>query len=195
MSQEIEIEFKNILTKDEFNQLKTHFTIHDSDFSLQENHYFDTPLFSLKNHGAALRIRQKQDHYVLTLKEPVDVGLLETHQLLSNKEAKYMMKTGLILDGSVKDQLVNLGIVPDQLTYFGSLVTDRAEKKVDEGLIVLDHSRYLSVEDYELEFEVKEKDIGKQAFLKILEELGIPIRPTKNKIRRFYDLKYHSEKS
>ncbi|MFC0271963.1 CYTH domain-containing protein [Metabacillus herbersteinensis] len=195
MSQEIEIEFKNILTKEEFIQLKTHFTLHNSDFSLQENHYFDTPLFSLKNHGAALRIRQKQDNYVLTLKEPADIGLLETHQFLSNEEAKYMMKTGLILDGPVKDQLVSLGIAPDQLTYFGSLVTDRAEKKVEEGLIVLDHSRYLSVEDYEVEFEVKEEEAGKQAFLKILKELSIPIRPTKNKIRRFYDQKYHSEKS
>ena len=60
MKQEIEIEFKNIITQEEFKQLLYTFSIKDEDFITQENHYFDTETFSLKNNGCALRIRKKK---------------------------------------------------------------------------------------------------------------------------------------
>lgn len=56
MTQEIEIEFKNIVTEEEFNTLCKSFSIEV--FTKQVNHYFETPDFSLKA-GSALRIRHK----------------------------------------------------------------------------------------------------------------------------------------
>ena len=48
MSQNIEIEFKNMLTKEEFIQKKSDFQVKSSDFVKQENDYFDTLDFALK---------------------------------------------------------------------------------------------------------------------------------------------------
>lgn len=190
MSQEIEIEFKNLLTKDEYYKIKETFKIEEHDFFDQENHYFDTPEFSLKAIGAALRIRRKQNKFVMTLKEPATVGLLETHQTLSDEMADSMMKTGELVNGEVVDRLLQLDLDVNKITYFGSLSTRRAEKNFQNGLIVLDHSRYLTVEDYELEYEAKNEEIGKKVFHQLLDDLHIPIRLTKNKIRRFYEQKY-----
>ncbi|HZH58388.1 MAG TPA: CYTH domain-containing protein [Metabacillus sp.] len=190
MSQEIEIEFKNLLTKDEFIKIKETFQLKDEQFFLQENHYFDTPEFSLKELGAALRIRKKHNQFFLTLKEPAEVGLLETHQIITEEAAQNMLKTGEFDDGQVTERLTSLGIDKKDMTYFGTLATLRAEKNYQNGLLVIDHSRYLNKEDFELEFEVTDEQEGKRVFHDLLKELNIPIRETKNKIRRFYEQKY-----
>lgn len=191
MSQEIEIEFKNLLTEAEFQKVKAAFQIEDKEFILQENHYFDTPQFSLKELGSALRIRKKEEQFVVTLKEPANIGLLETHQLITEEEAFAMIKTGKIKAGQIVERLLHLGVDANTLSYFGTLTTSRAEKKYRNGLLVLDHSRYLSVEDFELEYEVQDEDTGKITFAELLKNLDIPVRHTKNKIRRFYEQKYN----
>ena len=190
MSQEIEIEFKNLLTEAEFLKIKATFQITANEFILQENHYFDTPQFSLKELGAALRIRKKREHYCLTLKEPAKVGLLETHQTITEEVAAEIIKTGKLVKGQITERLCHLGVDANEMTYFGTLATNRAEKQYRNGLLVLDHSHYLTVEDYELEYEVQNEAEGKIDFLALLNELDIPIRHTKNKVRRFYEQKY-----
>ena len=97
MTQEIEIEFKNIVTEEEFHALCKSFSIEV--FTKQVNHYFETPNFSLKEAGSALRIRHKGETYTLTLKQPAEVGLLETHQVVTENEAKMMMETNVIISG------------------------------------------------------------------------------------------------
>ncbi|MCY7811354.1 CYTH domain-containing protein [Bacillus spizizenii] len=189
MSQEIEIEFKNMLTKQEFETITAALQLTEKDFIDQKNHYFDTGSFALKQKHAALRIRRKNGEYVLTLKEPADVGLLETHQQLS--EVSDLAEFS-VPKGPVKDQLHKLQIDTDAIQYFGSLATNRAEKETEKGLIVLDHSRYLNKEDYEIEFEAADWHEGKQAFEKLLQQFSIPQRVTKNKILRFYEEKRKS---
>ncbi|AJO17582.1 CYTH domain-containing protein [Bacillus paralicheniformis] len=186
MSQELEIEFKNMLTKKEFEKIKSYYQFTSEQFVIQKNHYYDTSSFSLKEKGAALRIREKQQRYVLTLKEPAPVGLMETHQELTGKPE---FETFTIPHGPVYDCLKRLGIQPDELILFGTLATSRAEKKLPQGLIVLDHSRYLMVEDFEVEFEVTDYERGKRDFSELLKSFGIPERETKNKIIRFYEQK------
>ncbi|WP_226670599.1 CYTH domain-containing protein [Metabacillus litoralis] len=190
MSQEIEIEFKNLLTKEEFLKLKDFFDINENNFFYQENHYFDTPEFSLKELGSALRIRKKQDSYCLTLKEPAEIGILETHQIIPEKVANQLINSGQLVEGQISERLIDLGVDYNSIIYFGTLSTTRAEKEYQNGLLVLDHSQYLSTEDYELEYEVQDEAIGKVVFKNLLDELNIPIRHTKNKIRRFYEQKY-----
>ncbi|WP_243385693.1 CYTH domain-containing protein [Bacillus kexueae] len=196
MNQEIEIEFKNLLTKDEFDRFVSHFNLTDASFFTQENHYFDTPSFSLKDKGAALRIRKKNGRYTLTLKQPAPVGLLETHQPLSEQEFKVAINDSKLPQaGDVMDKLKELHIAQHDLQFFGTLTTDRAEISHEKGLIVLDWSRYLKKEDFELEFEVQDEAEGKQAFLQLLDTFNIPLRKTENKIKRFYLAKYeHSMK-
>ncbi|MEI5906542.1 CYTH domain-containing protein [Bacillus spongiae] len=186
MSQEIEIEFKNMLTKDEFNRLKHHFSIKENQFSIQVNDYFDTPTFALKQLGCALRIRKKNQKTVLTLKQPLQVGLLETHQPISNLDREHFIQSGHLPDGEVKEALLLLSSTIKKLVHFGDLQTNRAEFNYKGGLLVLDHSTYLNTQDFELEYEVQNPETGSENFLSLLDELNIPIRKSDNKIKRFY---------
>ena len=184
MTQEIEIEFKNIVTKEEFDTLCKSFSIEA--FTKQVNHYFETPDFSLKEAGSALRIRHKGETYTLTLKQPAEVGLLETHQVITADEARLMMETNTIIQGAVVDQLHTLQIPVSALTYMGSLTTERAETLFKGGTLVFDHSFYYNHDDYEIEFEVQDEEAGKAAFIHLLKQHDIPIRHTNNKVKRFF---------
>ncbi|MBH0347536.1 MULTISPECIES: CYTH domain-containing protein [Bacillus] len=184
MTQEIEIEFKNIVTEEEFNTLCKSFSIEG--FMKQVNHYFETPNFSLKEAGSALRIRHKGETYTLTLKQPAEVGLLETHQVITADEARLMMETNTIIQGAVVDQLHKLQIPVSALTYMGSLTTERAETLFEGGTLVFDHSFYYNHDDYEIEFEVQDEEAGKAAFIHLLKQHDIPIRHTNNKVKRFF---------
>ncbi|KAA0765514.1 CYTH domain-containing protein [Bacillus sp. SH5-2] len=184
MTQEIEIEFKNIVTEEEFDTLCKLFSIEV--FTKQVNHYFETPGFSLKAAGSALRIRHKGATYTLTLKQPAEVGLLETHQVVTADEARLMMETNTIIQGAVVDQLHKLQIPVSTLTYMGSLTTERAETLFEGGTLVFDHSFYYNHDDYEIEFEVQDEETGKAAFIRLLTQHNIPIRHTNNKVKRFF---------
>jgi len=187
MTQELEIEFKNLLTKEEFSDLCLYFNLSDEKFITQENHYFDTPTFSLKEKGAALRIRQKKQKNILTLKEPAEIGLLETHQPLNTEEVEIALQSSILpKSGPVIERLTYLNINIESIQYFGSLTTNRAETHYKNGLLVLDHSRYLNKEDFEVEFEVQDEKLGKKQFHSLLQMHSIPLRKTENKIKRFY---------
>lgn len=189
MSQNIEIEFKNILLKEEFLLLIHHFSIKESQFFDQENHYFDTPNFSLKEQNSALRIREKNGQYEMTLKQPAKEGLLETNQLLSMEEALIALSGGGLPAGTVSEMIANMSISYAKLTYFGSLKTKRVEFTYHNGLLVLDHSSYLNKEDFEVEYEVENYREGDQVFHQLLQRFNIPVRKTDNKIKRFYQQK------
>lgn len=191
MSQNIEIEFKNMLTEEEFYLLKRYFKIEPEQFKKQINHYFDTYSFTLKDYGSALRIREKGSQFELTLKQPAQQGLLETNQMLAASQAEEALSTGKLPEGEVKDAVMKLIQNIEPLQYFGSLTTVRAEFQYMEGLLVLDHSYYLNIEDYELEYEVTNESEGYKVFSKLLEELKITVRPTDNKIKRFYVRKFN----
>jgi uncharacterized protein YjbK len=186
LSQNLEIEFKNMLTKNEYQMLIDFFQIGDEKIISQENHYFDTPSFLLKENSSALRIRQKGGKFEMTLKQPYQDGLLETNQHLSQEEATLAIQTGKLPDGKIKELVTNMNISFTEIAYFGSLVTKRAEIKYREGLLVFDHSYYLNKEDFELEYEVENYHQGKQIFFEFLEQHNIPQRKTDNKIKRFY---------
>lgn len=191
MHQEIEIEFKNLLTKEEFHLLCDRFSLSEGDFIIQENHYFDSKDFALKNKGCALRIRKKKAHYEMTLKQPVEEGLLETNETISEDEAKSIIANNRIPEGAIAKIIQEeLEIAPDSIIYFGSLSTRRAETEYEGGLLVIDHSMYLNKEDYELEYEVSNFSTGQKIFIELLKTLNIPMRQTDNKIKRFYTAKF-----
>src|SRR5699024_12529467 len=88
MLQEIEIEYKNMLTKDEYKRLLTAFPFPKIAKHLV-NYYFETKDMSLKNYRSALRIHKKNNVYYLTLKETHTKVLLETYDQLTDKDVKY----------------------------------------------------------------------------------------------------------
>jgi len=184
MPKEIEIEFKNILTAEEFRRLLQAFHLDEEDFTLQHNDYFDTPNFSLKAQHAALRIREKEGKCTLTLKQPGAFGLIETHQNIRPDEAEAIRNGRGIPGGEVQNALAGLNIDMSQLKMLGRLSTKRAEILYRDGRLAFDHSFYGTKEDYELEYEAPEAIEGEKTFLDLLNRFGIPKRPTDNKIKR-----------
>ncbi|MGG4267304.1 CYTH domain-containing protein [Peribacillus simplex] len=190
MNQHIEIEFKNLLNENEFRQLIDYFHIGASNFKSQKNHYFDTFEFHLKNLNSALRIREKNGRYELTLKQPATEGLLETNQDISKETAYAFLNQNTFPEGEIQQLIIECRINPKDFTCFGTLKTDRYEFPYKEGLLVLDHSSYVNQEDFELEYEVTDAKAGKENFLTLLETLQIPERETENKVKRFYRAKF-----
>ncbi|QKS71758.1 CYTH domain-containing protein [Paenalkalicoccus suaedae] len=189
MSQEIEIEFKQLLTYSQFEALKARYAKGAPSFP-QENHYFETEELSFATKKAALRVRAKKDRFTLTLKEPHKDGLLETHQTISKGQFDQIITTSELPTGEVLDQVtVLLGSEPS-VNYLGSLKTDRIEVELPEGIFVLDHSTYANTEDYELEFECTSKEEGRLFFESLLKEFDITHQEPLNKIQRFYEATY-----
>ncbi|OMP67089.1 CYTH domain-containing protein [Domibacillus epiphyticus] len=182
MKQEIEIEFKCLLTKGQFEKLIKAFN--PGPFILQHNHYFDTAHFSLKEAGAALRIREKHGQAEMTLKEPAETGLLESTVPLSSEEAASAL-SGQIPANDVMAAARKLA-GSDKFIHFGTLSTTRAEMEYKGGLLVFDHSSYRDQEDYEIEYEANDLS-GEQTFHSLLTKFDIEYKPAKNKIRRFYN--------
>lgn len=185
MSKELEIEFKNLLTKDEYTKLTGHFGYSAEDAVTQVNHYFDTTDFQLRAQRSALRIRQKGDLYECTLKTPAENGYFEITDQLAPSQAEAIFESRSFPAPEVAESLQEMGLDPDKLELLGALTTHRIEFPYESGLLVLDHSEYLGTEDYEVEYEVTDFKEGKERFFSCLSELGIPVRRTEKKIARF----------
>ncbi|EGS9345409.1 CYTH domain-containing protein [Listeria monocytogenes] len=194
MVKELEIEFRNLLTKEEYDTLIESFRVKEEDFFEQTNYYLDTANFRLKERHSALRIRQLDTQYQLTLKTPEARGLMETTQILGEDQASAIISGANIPVGPVRDTLKELGINHEDLQVFGSLKTIRAEKDYKKGLLVFDKNFYGSISDFDLEYEVSDYDKGKEVFDKLLKEYQITNQPAKNKVARFYHHVYENNK-
>ncbi|MBC1657722.1 CYTH domain-containing protein, partial [Listeria welshimeri] len=135
MAKELEIEFRNLLTKEEYDRLVENFRVKEDDFFEQTNYYLDTANFGLKERNSALRIRKVETQYQLTLKTPEARGLMETTQILGDDQATAIISGANIPVGQVRDMLKEIGINHEDLQVFGSLKTIRAEKDYKKGLL------------------------------------------------------------
>jgi len=185
MVQEIEIEYKTLLTKNEYNILLNALPF-SSEAIMQMNHYFETDDFSLKKHHSALRIRNKGQRYTLTLKEPHEEGILETHDELTEAEFEQWIDGKAILKPNIQKQLQAMGIETKKLHYFGALQTERRTFTQEQIIYVLDKSIYNNKVDYELEIEAPSKESGQQAFDQLKEQYPISNQQSITKIERFF---------
>ncbi|MDX1807227.1 MAG: CYTH domain-containing protein [Paenisporosarcina sp.] len=183
MSSQTEIEFKNLLTAEEFYTMREAFSLSSSDFHSQTNIYFDTTDFQLKTAKKGFRLRVVGDRNELTLKSPGDNAhtMLEVTELISNEKRDQILAQGFI-DTSIYQAFSQL---PDRVNVFGSLRTERAEVHYQGGLLVFDHSYYMQWEDFEVEYEVEDLETGRTHFYNLLKEHHIPTRKTDTKIARF----------
>ena len=76
-----EIEYKTLLTKNEYQQLLPLFSKIKA--TKQINYYIDTADFSIRDAKMALRIRTFETRAELTLKIPQQVGNMEYNQFLT----------------------------------------------------------------------------------------------------------------
>lgn len=189
MSQEIEIEYKNLLTRDEFHLLLDSMKEKESFESwTQVNYYFDSPSLDLKDHGAALRIRIFNEQSAeVTLKIPHGEHLMEFNHALTYSEGKRWVEDGsIILPLDIQDQIEKMKIDANALVYQTFMTTHRNQFRAEDYLVVLDWSEYNQAEDYELEVEATSDKKAKQIFHDILEKYNLAKRPSPSKIARAF---------
>lgn len=179
----LEIEYKTMLTKEEYQRLEILFS-HVSAIS-QTNYYFDTQEAQLKKIRFSLRIRTLPNRAEMTLKIPQDTGNLEYNHPLSIEEAKQIIRTGNFPLNPVTQLITEAGIALKDLKLLGNLTTIRRETQTPIGLMALDFSTYAQVKDYELELEVTDKIQGEKDFFDFLEKYNINFKFAKSKVARF----------
>ena len=187
MAIEKEIEFKQLLDFQNYQKIKSTYFNEMAPFE-QTNHYIDTPDLQIQSHKMALRIREKADGSLeMTLKVPQTIGLNEY-----NYETHFVPTQGdivplSVLPKDIQSILIDKQVNLEKLQVLGALTTLRFEKRLTSGLLVLDHSIYLGIEDYELEFEVSDYEKGKKEFNELLKLFNLWHEEPKNKVRRFFE--------
>ncbi|MBO0480837.1 CYTH domain-containing protein [Candidatus Enterococcus courvalinii] len=190
MAENLEIEFKTMLSQTEYQQLIAHYQLTANDFKTQTNSYFDTPDFQLKAKNCGLRIRRYEASAEYTLKTPAVSGLLETTDTLTRACADAILQSNVLpITGHVFEKLIELGIHSSQLIKTGELTTKRAEFHIKEGFLAIDQSWAENLHDYELELEVQDTTTTSADFLQFLDSFNLPYRPAKNKISRMIEAK------
>lgn len=181
----VEIEFKNLLTKVEYEKifdtlnLETAPTIHNA------NYYYDDALESLKLANAALRIRHTNTKSEMTLKIKKEKGNIEINIPLEATGYNEKPNVLPILPLPIMDELSSLGVSLKTPLLFQEISTERKEINYKNGLLVVDKTTFANnVVDYELEFEVADFNQGREDFDSILKQFDIPRRASKPKIAR-----------
>lgn len=183
-----EIEFKQLLSEDDYQAIYNTYFLNIKPFS-QTNYYIDTLNFDLKSHQSALRIRVKDDVYEMTLKVPAEIGLMEYNfdTIVEPKLNKHIKSQDLPQD--ILNQLLKMDVDIDALIVLGDLTTERIEKEINGNLLVLDKNYYLDFQDFELEYEVNDYNEGLVQFKSILNQFNINHEIPNNKVQRFFNRK------
>ena len=183
---ETEIEFKNLITSDQFKQIRDSLFI-DITPSYQTNFYIDTEDLQIRKNILMLRIRELEDRFVLTLKVPNEAHVItEYHQILDESVLEKTNIDESDLGADIINVLKERNIDTNALKIQGQLETIRYERTYKNGLLVLDESQYFGETDYELEFEAKNVSDGKVVFNEILDHYDIQRTEEVVKSERFY---------
>ncbi|VEU83203.1 CYTH domain-containing protein [Acholeplasma hippikon] len=177
MNMNIEIEFKTKIDKEKYEELLKEFSLEENVFK-QTNYYFDTNNLDLNNKKMVLRIRQKRENqFKLTLKSQSEQSSFEYHVLLTEEQAKEMIKSGF----HTKDFF-------DQIDFFVNFQTSldnyRASTPYEVGTLFFDRNEYCGLTDYEIEYEVDHFETGLEEFNKFLAKHNIEFKSTKRKSER-----------
>lgn len=165
METNLEIEFKILLNETLYNQMLMDYQ--DSIFHqyTQINYYLIHPLLDQKKY--MLRIREKENRFELTLKQPVATDSLETSIVLPKEVANKILNKQEI-SNPIFEKLATMGILLKDMDTSHSLITLRIDVKLPQGLLSIDKNTYAGIVDYELELEVTNKEQGRIAFQQLL---------------------------
>lgn len=185
---EIEKEFKNLLSKAQYEAIAGDYQSVFTKDVTQTNSYYDYEGL-LQQHKMALRIRivEGKETGEITLKIPQSsLEVLEYTEVLPvdilnayNHDKQFTLPT------SLQEALENKGITLQTVNQTTLLTTHRLEGALSENeWLVLDESHYNGKVDYEMEMEVRSLELGEPVFLGILEKYRIERRQAESKIKR-----------
>lgn len=144
MEKQIEIEFKTLLSEEEYKQLFKS-TFQDAKKTVQRNDYYDTADRLLFKNRKMARIRTIADTYLFTLKTPLKRGVLEE---------EYVLDEDNIFSSKLEKTFSDLGISQKDLEKVSTSHTMRLEHDDEYGTWCLDLNTFDAHTDYELEYEL-----------------------------------------
>ena len=179
----LEVEFKTLLTKEEYTRLMNRFKGNPID--VQTNHYLDTERFSLKATDTSLLIRER-DTLELTFKRKKGYTMHDIREPLESNQLQIIRETGVLPEGKIFEEVEAI-IGKQKLTNFMSLSTERMYFQYGNGVVFIDKSNYLDETDYELEYEARNYHDGKKEFIALLGDFKIKYKKSEKKIKRAYN--------
>lgn len=183
MSNAIEIEAKALVRQEDYRKLVSRFS--NSKRYVQTNYYIDSEDRCLAKEGIALRVREKNGVYEMTLKTPLSEGLLEKNCSLSNEEFLALLKKNEFPKRDIARFLTMLDFNVDDLKVLTSLTTYRMDVNYEGGLLSLDQNEYSNKVDYEIEFEYNNLEGATRVLKALLADEGIPCQiSTSTKVHR-----------
>ena len=183
MAKEITAEFKTLLTKAEYDRIYE--TIKEHPGNLQTNYYFDTKRFTLKATDAVLRVKHRET-YTLTLERKKGYNFIRIDEEMTEEEFKDLVENGIIHNEKIANE-VNDIIKGQKIINFMNLATYRISVPYKKGKLSLDRCEYVNTIDYELEYEVANRNTGKLEFVQIIKDYNIAYKKSQVKLKRAYD--------
>lgn len=181
MINNLEIEYKCLVNREQFEKLSNLYP--NKTFIRQKNTYYDTKTNDLQQKKCALRIREKEGTFLVTLKTPAENGHHEYEYYVTENSPTMFSK------GEIVSILHELNIY-DEMIAIAECVTYRAVVETELAELCFDINEYNGFVDYEIEYEQKVDHDGKKEFNKILSKINLNF--TKNcasKIKRTFNTK------
>ncbi len=172
MSNAIEIEAKVLVSKEDHKKLAEAFR--GNTRYMQTNYYIDSEDRALAKAGIALRIREKQGKYELTLKTPLSEGLLEKNVAIEMEDFADLRDYGKFPKTDIERFLRQLDIDTKALKILTSLSTDRIDVEYKGGLLSIDRNSYSGQTDFEIEFEYNSLSGAEKIMKELLSSYDIP---------------------
>lgn len=163
MKENIELEYKILVTKEQFDELLKNFP--SLTFIEQSNTYYDTLDNQIQTRRGSMRIRKK-GNCTFTLKMPSVHGLMEYECPVEDVSLASLQKEEI-------KQLLNKNGIVGELKELTTLVTQRAIYETEYAELCFDISTYNGITDYELEYEYKKEHDGLKVFNEILSKAGL----------------------
>ena len=174
MNTNLEIEYKTILTEDQFNHLSLDYK--EVPVIKQVNFYYQ---YADVNKAIAARIRQINQTFELTFKIKQAKGRLEVNFEVYGNDAN-------VFDREDVRSFLNENDYTQAFSYLGELTSYRRLIKEKHGDLCIDENHYLGVVDYELEYEVtQDEEIAYARYLELVEKYHLSNEKAKTKYHRF----------
>ena len=172
MSNAIEIEAKALVSKADYEKLALKYKNYGA--YIQVNHYIDSMDGILSKEKLALRIRERDNHFEMTLKVPLSQGLLEKNCTWNKETFVNFRDNGVFPDGDIKKMLNMLDIHTKSLKIITSLTTERIDVPYENGKLSIDKNTYSGMNDHEIELEHNNEGDAEKYLEQLLKENAIP---------------------
>lgn len=176
MINNIETEYKVLVTKEQFEKLKSNYLILES--RKQVNTYYDTKTALIKKQKYSMRIREVNNQFIFTLKTPHKGAHHEHECLVSQNSVEAFKEPEIVL---LFDQYHLHGDYQE----IGKCITYRSIYANELAELCFDINEYNGITDFEIEYEMKSDHDGIAAFNQILSAIDcVYVKNCPSKIAR-----------